>query len=118
MQDLLSPWVDGEGSGSATALLLAVKVALAEGKAYGFIRLDDHVYGDRFGNLIRNGLRAMEEHPDLLWTRFSGYPVMYEGKARLLPNGNNEIVFDGVKLSPWKHDELSPVVLFSDAGSQ
>ena len=100
-------WVDGEGSGSATALLLAVKVALAEGKTYGFIHLDDHVYGDRFRDILTSGLRAMEERPNLLWTRFSGYPVMYEGKVPLVPNGNNQIAFDGVTLSPWRHDDCT-----------
>lgn len=100
-------WVPGEGRGSAAALLSAVKVALAGGKTYGFIHLDDHVYGDRFGDLLTNGLRAMEERPNLLWTRFSGYPVMYEGRVPLVPNVNNQIVFDGVTLSPWRYDDVT-----------
>jgi hypothetical protein len=100
-------WVDGEGTGSATALLLAVKVAIAEGKTYGFIHLDDHVYGDRFRAVLTSGLRAMEERPNLLWTRFSGYPVMYEGKVPLVPDDNGQIMFDGVTLSPWRHEDFT-----------
>ncbi len=100
-------WVTGEGLGSAAALLSAVKVALADSKTYGFIHLDDHVYGDRFRNLLTNGLRAMEDRPNLLWTRFSGYPVMYEGRVSLVPNDNNQIVFDGVTLSSWRHDDFT-----------
>jgi hypothetical protein len=100
-------WVDGEGRGSAAALLLAVKVALAEGKRYGFIHLDDHVYGDHFRDVLTSGLRAMEDRPNLLWTRFSGYPVMYESKVPLVPNSNNQIVFDGVTLSPLRHEDFT-----------
>jgi hypothetical protein len=49
----------------------------------------------------------MEERPDLLWTRFSGYPVMYEGRAPLVPDENDRITFDGVRLAPWRHDDFT-----------
>ena len=97
-------FVPGGGRGSAAALLSAVKLATAAGKTYGFIHLDDHVYGESFKDLLVCGLRAMEERPDLLWTRFSGYPVMYEGKSLLAPNEDDHVVFDGVRLSPLRFD--------------
>lgn len=100
-------WLHGMGAGSAGALLTAVNAAMEKGKIYGFIHLDDHVYCEDFGTLLRFGLSAMEGRPDLLWTRFSGYPVMCDRRAPLIPTANNEIVFDGVILSAWKNQDFT-----------
>lgn len=100
-------WAQGENKGSAAAMLLAVELALAEGKSFGFIHLDDHVYCDNFGELLCHGLKAMECQPNLLWTRFSGYPVIYDNRIPTMLNNNDKIVFDGVELSPSRNSDYT-----------
>lgn len=100
-------WLEGDGTGSAGALLKAVDAAIANGQSFGFIHLDDHVYTESFGSLLLKGLSAMAADDNLLWTRFSGYPIMYNGRERLVPNQNDQIVFDGVALSPKRFENYT-----------
>lgn len=100
-------WLEGDGNGSAGALLKAVDAAIANGQSFGFIHLDDHVYTESFGQLLVKGLSAMAADDNLLWTRFSGYPIMYDGRERLAPNQDDQIVFDGVALSPKRSENYT-----------
>jgi len=56
---------------------------------------------------LSHGLRAMENHSNLLWTRFSGYPVIYDNKTPNILNSADEIVFDGVILSPYRNSDYT-----------
>jgi hypothetical protein len=96
----------GSGKGSASALLQAVNIAISEGKTYGFIHLDDHVYCKPFFNLIYHGLDALDKNPDLLWTRFSGYPLIFNGDNEIIAN-NETISFDNVILTPKREKEYT-----------
>ena len=100
-------WIEGDGKGSAAALLLAVEIALSKGKTYGFIHLDDHVYCEPFGKLITTGLDAMERNINLLWTRFSGYPLIHDGRVPISFDDTNQITFDSVKLSPIRYTDYT-----------
>ena len=107
-------WTEGNGKGSAAALLLAVDIALSKGKTFGFIHLDDHVYCEPFGKLITSGLNAMEQDANLLWTRYSGYPIMHDGRVPLKIDNTDHIAFDHVKLSPLRKNDYtlwrSPII--------
>ncbi|MGV8059927.1 MAG: hypothetical protein AB2L12_18190 [Smithellaceae bacterium] len=94
-------WIKGSGQGSATALLRCVEMAIAKGKYYGFIHLDDHIYCDPFSALLNAGFMAMEDNENLLWTRFSGYPLIYNKKSMLIKR-NDKVIFDKVSLSPLR----------------
>lgn len=100
-------WVEGDGQGSASAMLKAVNVALSRGKTYGFIHLDDQVYAEDFGQLLSYGLQAMEDQPNLLWTRFSGYPVIFDKKLTITPDVNGQVVFDHVRLYAIRKPEYT-----------
>lgn len=100
-------WLAGTGSGSAAALLAATDAALERGKTFGFIHLDDHVYCEPFGELITAGLEAMSVDDDLLWTRFSGYPIMYEGRSAILPDEYDRVAFDRVVLEPRRTERFT-----------
>lgn len=93
--------LEGLGKGSASALLVAVNAAIAAGKSFGFIHLDDHVYCDPFAELIAAGLQAMQGDENLIWTRFSGYPIMYDARTSFAPQ-EDRIIFDKVALSPLR----------------
>ncbi len=49
---------------------------------------------------------AMEHCPDLLWTRFSGYPLIFKDRPEITVNNNN-IAFDSVILHPHQHREYT-----------
>lgn len=100
-------WLTGKNTGSAAALLTAVKVALDSGKTYGFIHLDDHVYTEECGILFSHGLEAMQENQNLLWVRFSGYPVIYQNRLPFQLGLDGEISFDGVRLTPTRTEKYT-----------
>jgi|GEM_PF-1724623 len=114
-------WFDGDGRGSASAMLKAVNVAISQGKSYGFIHLDDHVYRPDFGELLAKGVAAMDEHTDLQWTRFSGYPVIFNNRKPLQPSAEDLITFDGVTLRPHRSSKYtlwsSPLTSEANAGN-
>lgn len=89
----------GDNKGSAAALLMAVHAAMDSGKTYGFIHLDDHVYAEECGTLFSYGLDAMNENENLLWIRFSGYPIIYNNRAPMQLR-DEKISFDGITLTP------------------
>ncbi|NQU35261.1 MAG: hypothetical protein HQ521_18700, partial [Bacteroidetes bacterium] len=64
---------------------------------------DDHIYCDPIVELLINGTREMEQNPDLLWTRFSGYPLIYDGRGNLSKK-NDRITFDSVVLNSLKRE--------------
>lgn len=94
--------IEGLGKGSASALLVAVEAAIAAGKSFGFIHLDDHVYCTPFAELMQAGLEAMSGDEELIWTRFSGYPIMYDGRTPFTPK-EDRVAFDKVVLSPLRN---------------
>lgn len=100
-------WVNGNGQGSARAMLEAVNVAISQGKTYGFIHLDDQVYADGFGELLGLGLQALEDHTGLLWTRFSGYPVIFDKKQFITADTNDQVIFADVRLSPMRKPQYT-----------
>lgn len=95
-------WMKGMGKGSAHAMLLAVEAAIKSGKSYGFIHLDDHVYCEPFAELMKSGLHAMSLDDNLIWTRFSGYPIMFDGRVPFESGDKERILFDQVVLSPQR----------------
>lgn len=88
----------GNNHGSAIALLNCVERAIERGFDFVFIHLDDHIYINNFKELIMYGCEFMEQEPKCLWSRFSGYPLIYNG-----PNVFNfqeqKLCFDGVQLA-------------------
>ena len=94
------------GSGSASAALEAAREASEKGAKYCFIHLDDHVYLPLFGKLLEHGYDALEADPELMWVRFSGYPLIY-AKRTPLQEKDDEVKFDGVKLRPWRTPEYT-----------
>lgn len=90
------------GRGSAGAMREAVSAAIADGAVYGFIHLDDHVYRDDFRNLLLQGVDALDANPDLLWVRFSGYPIICNGRPQLAIS-EDRVGFDTVSLRPLRN---------------
>lgn len=91
--------IESNGSGSTYALSIIVKQAINDGFKYGFIHLDDHVYIEKFSDLVNFSINAFSNDKDLAWLRYSGYPVLYKNKKKLV-NIENQINFDGVALVP------------------
>ena len=98
---------NNKSCGSAVGLLNAVDKAISIGKEYAFIHLDDHIYISTFNKLIRFGLDSMERDKSLLWTRYSGYPIIHENRKEFRFNNNGEIIFDNVSLSPRRSNEFT-----------
>jgi hypothetical protein len=94
------------GRGSASALSTAITAAMTDGMTFGFIHLDDQVYSDDFRSLLSHGLDAMTEHPDLLWVRFSGYPIMCNDRPELQVI-QDRIRFDGIELTPNRVEDYT-----------
>jgi hypothetical protein len=94
------------GRGSARAMREAVSLATKDGYTYGFIHLDDHVYQEDFGALFLRGIDALETNPDLLWVRFSGYPLICEGRPDLEVSADR-VRFDTVQLEPRREKEYT-----------
>ena len=87
-------------------MLDATREARKVGAKYCFLHLDDHVYLPLFGQLLKHGYDALEANPDLMWTRYSGYPLIYEKRAAL-EKDNDEVRFDAVTLRPWRTPEYT-----------
>ncbi len=75
----------------------AVAAAVVGGAEYGFIHLDDHVYREGFRELLEYGIDALETNPDLLWVRYSGYPIICNGRPQL-EISRDRVRFDTVDL--------------------
>jgi len=94
------------GCGSASALREAVAAASVNGASYGFIHLDDQVYREDFRILMAHGLDALANDPDLLWVRYSGYPLICKDRPRL-EVVSNRLSFDTVNLKPARRENYT-----------
>jgi hypothetical protein len=94
------------GSGSASALREAVQLADLDSATHAFIHLDDHVYCPGVRKLLEYGVDALQRDADLLWVRFSGYPVIYN-ERKPLEVRENCVAFDTVNLNPTRRDEYT-----------
>lgn len=95
-----------QGRGSASATLEATGMAREEGIKYCFIHLDDHVYLPAFGRMLRYGYEALEADQDLMWVRYSGYPLIYANRVPLEQNGD-EVRFDDISLRSRRESDYT-----------
>ena len=86
------------GRGSASGLRESIINAMNKNKKYGFIHLDDHVYCNNFRKLFLMGIDALNDDENLLWVRFSGYPIMCNNCPDYTRTGD-QINFDTVTLN-------------------
>jgi hypothetical protein len=94
-------------SGSASALREAVAHSMNAGFKFGFIHLDDHVYGEEFYALLKNGLVEMRGNPNLLCLRYSGYPLICNAAPALKISNDDSLHFDVVTLRPYRRSEYT-----------
>ena len=85
--------------GSATAMLEAVNLALAEGFKLGFIHLDDQIYNAEFHTLLSSACVAMRSDDQIAWLRFSGYPLIHGGSQKFSID-NDIIDIEGIPFTP------------------
>lgn len=85
--------------GSAGALLTTVQAAINRGFRYGYIHLDDHVYVPQLATLLEHAIDAFSSNPDLVWLRFSDYPLI-SGDGSSFVTRDRVISFDRIALAP------------------
>ena len=94
------------GSGSASAILLAIREARNQGCSLAFIHLDDHVYIPIFRDLVSNALSAFDKDEELSMIRMSGYPIIHENYEPLVVR-DNKINFDSIELNRQDNDSYT-----------
>ncbi|MBN1764201.1 MAG: hypothetical protein JW860_03005 [Sedimentisphaerales bacterium] len=62
--------------GSTSATLCAVRAACQQGGKYVFIHLDDNVYVDQLGPLLKYACQALENDEQLMQIRMSAFPLI------------------------------------------
>ncbi len=101
------------GGGMTTATLDAVRQAIADGAELIFIHLDDCVYNDTFADLLRWGVDAMSQDPDLVYVRTGGYPLLHEaspprlGNRAKIQHHDGTVTFDDIRLRALRRPEYT-----------
>ena len=93
-------------SGSASAILTALREARHRDSNLVFIHLDDHVYLPIFKVLVQHACDAFNRDEKLLMVRFSGYPLLYNNRLPLTTE-NDRISFDSVSLEPDRKENYT-----------
>jgi hypothetical protein len=95
----VSKFIRRHGAGSASALLEAAEAAVADDCNLGYIHLDDHVYHPHLRQLLLFSEEEMCASSNLIWLRFSGYPLISQ-RGREFSRSGQSVAFDSVVLVP------------------